>query len=116
MVNRKNIGRIQVYFGIFLLVITFLGTIFIVKDTLEVYIKNVQNEANSWTESTTKLGTESNQSGLIPLLPAMLSSNLLTQGLILRTLAILFSSAVLILLVLGIMLILQGLSNREKSR
>ena len=116
MVNRKNIAKIQIYFGIFLLIITLLGTIFIVKGTLEVYTKNVQNEANSWTESTTQLGIESNQSGLVHLAPAMLSSNLLTQGLILRTLAILFSTGVLILLVLGITLILQGLSNREKSR
>ncbi len=116
MVDRKNIAKIQIYFSIFLILITILGTIFIVKDTLEVFTKNIQNEANSWTESTTKLGIEGNQSGLISLVPAMLSSNLLTQGLILRTLAILFFTGVSILLVLGITVLLQGLSNREKSR
>ncbi len=116
MVNRRSIGQIQLYLGIFLLVVTILGTIFIVKDTLQVFTNLVQNETKSWSEATAKLGADSNQSGLIPLVPAMLSSNLLTQGLILRTLAILFASAVSILLVLGITLILKGLSNRDKSR
>ncbi len=68
-----------------------------------------------WSETTTKLGAENNQSGLVQIVPAMLVSNLQTQGLILRTIAILFATGVLILLVLGIMLVLQGLSNIEKS-
>lgn len=112
MIDRNNVGKIQFYFGIFLIVITIIGTIFIVQDTLQIFEKSLSNQTQSANEALSKLEAESE---LIHLVPTMLVGNMATQSLILRTLAILLFTSISTLLVLGIILILQGLANQKMN-
>lgn len=112
MVDRKKIGKIQFYLGIALLVITIIGSIVVIKSSLGSFVDGVSSETGTWGEVSNKLGEGSAEGTLIE---GMVVSELITQGLVVKTAGFMFGTSALILLVLSVMLILQGLANQSKK-
>ncbi|MEK6938702.1 MAG: hypothetical protein AABX04_06680 [Nanoarchaeota archaeon] len=106
MLNRKQIGKIQLIFGIVLFVATMILSVWIIK---EVYIGALITGVSSTTATWGKVSQEINTTSIG--INGLLVSNLVLQGQIVRTTTYLFGWVSVVLLVLSIILILQGLSN-----
>ncbi len=110
MITKEKIGKIQFYLGILLLLVTIVGSIFIIKNVyIGNLVKGVGKSTDAWTEVTKEInGTNIGIMGHI-------SSNIALQGTLFANTAILFITCVLILITLSMMMILQGLANQSKK-
>jgi len=110
MVTKQKIGKIQFYIGIILLLITIIGSFFIVKN---VYFGTLINGVLKATAAWGDVGREINGTS-IGIIGHVISNNIL-QSQIIKTSLALFGACVLILITLSVMMILQGLANQSKK-
>ncbi|MBT4935353.1 hypothetical protein HOL21_04320 [Candidatus Woesearchaeota archaeon] len=111
MVTKQKIGKVQFYLGIILLIITIIGSIVLFKSMLSSYVDGVSSETTTWTDASKILGEGSPENEMIV---GILLSDVITQGLIVRSFGYIFGASALILLIMSVMLILQGLANQSK--
>lgn len=109
MVTKEKIGKIQFYLGILLLLVTIIGSIFIIKNVyIGALVTGVEGTMATWGEVSQEInGTLIGVSGHVV-------SNVILQGQIVETTVFLYGASALILIVLSIILILQGLANQSK--
>lgn len=112
MLKKQTIGKIQLYLGIILFVITLVGSILIVQSALSLFVDAVDNETTNWGDIQNKLTADSPEHTLIM---GFVIGDILTQGLIMKVGGFIFGACVLILIVLSLILILQGLANQSKK-
>ena len=110
MITKEKIGKIQFYVGILLLLVTIIGSIFIIKNAyIGNFVKGVRSTTDAWEEVNNEInGTNIGIMGHV-------RSYVILQGQIFATTSILFITSVLILIILSIMMILQGLANQLKK-
>jgi hypothetical protein len=110
MLNKIKIGKIQFYFGIVLLVFTIIVSIFIIKGVFfETLTNGIESTTSAWSGIEQEL--ENKEMGVM----GHIVSNVVLQGMIIKTTGFLFFACALILVVLSIILILQGLANQVKK-
>ena len=112
MVDRKKLSNICIYLGIFLLLVTIIGSFIIMRNVLSLFVKSVSDETALWGNIDNQLAKSSPERELIS---GMFQNNLVTQGLVVKTTEYLFGVGALILIVLSALLILQGLSLKNKN-
>ena len=109
MINKKQIGRIQIIIAVVLFIATIISSIFIIKN---VYIGVWNTGVSDITDTWGKVSQEINGTSIG--LAGQVVANVVLQGQIVKTTMYLFGACDVILLILSIILFLQGLTNITK--
>ncbi len=104
--DRGKIGKIQIWIGCILLLITIISSVTIIKNIyLDNLIHNVQIIRSSWKDVSEKTnGTSIGVAGHV-------IGDVIIEATIVKTTGFIFIANILILIVLSIILIMQGLIN-----
>ncbi len=109
--NKKQIGKIQVYLGIFVLLATIIGAYFVITT---LFYQNLVNGARVmteyWGEASQQYDTLNLEIQAQVLTGMVLLSGIYTVGLYI------FCLGCIILVVLSLFLILQGLAKQKKQK
>jgi len=108
--NIKKIGKIQIWIGCILLLVTIVSSILIIKN---MYIGGLIGGVETITKTWGEVVRETNST--IIGIEGHVVSTLITESMIFRTTIFIFGACALILIVLSIILITQGLVNINRK-